>query len=70
MSLGILRDDDTTLSVPQSQLSASQQYALKYVLQILTKMEKLSDEYNEDDIDEDNYEHCQVHLLIIIPFIN
>ena len=55
MSLGILRDDDTTLSIPQSQLSASQQYALKYVLQILPKMEKLSDEYNEDDIDEDNY---------------
>ena len=70
MSSGILRDDDTTLSIPQSQLSASQQYALKYVLQILPKMEKLSDEYNEDDIDEDNYEHCQAHLLIIIPFIN
>ena len=32
-------------------------------------MEKLLEEYNEDDIGEDNYEHCEVHLLIIIPFI-
>ena len=66
--LGILPDDQTTFPTPHTQLSVSQQYMLQYIVQILTTMERVSDNYNEDDIDEDNYEHCQVHLLFMEPF--
>ena len=66
--LGILPDDQTTFPTPHTQLSVSQQYMLQYIVQILTTMERVSDNYNEDDIDEDNYEHFQVHLLIMEPF--
>ena len=67
-SLQILRDDQTTFPTSHTQLSSSQQYVLQYVVLIITTMERASDNYNEDDIDEDNYEHCQVRLLIMEPF--
>ena len=53
-----MRGDDIPFPIHQSQLSASQQYALQYVLDILSKMETVSDEYNDYDTDEDNYEPC------------
>ena len=53
-----MQGDDIPFPIHQSQLSASQQYALQYVLDILSKMEKVSHEYNDYDIDEDSYEPC------------
>lgn len=61
--LGVLQDDDTIILTTTSQLSASQQCVLQYVMPIITKMERVSDNYNEDVIDQDNYEYCQVHFL-------
>ena len=63
---GVLRDEETIFTSTESQLSASQQYVLHYLLPIIETMEKVADNYDEDHLDEDDYEHSQVCLLIIL----
>ena len=65
---GVLRDDETIFTTAPSQLSASQEYVFQYLIPIIATMEKVPDNYNEDDVDEDNYEHTQVRLLIALLY--
>ena len=60
MSLGIFRDDTLPLPQPPSQLSASQQTTLQYVLDVFSLMEPVSQEYNDDEMDVDNDAHIEV----------
>ena len=52
--LGIFREDTLPLPQPPSQLSASQQRPLQYVLDVFSLMEPVSDEYHDDEMDVDN----------------
>ena len=60
MLLGILREDTLPLSLPPSELSSSQQTALEYVLDILSAMGTLSNQYNDDEVDPDHESHFEV----------
>lgn len=42
------------LPQPPSELSASQQRTLQYVLDVFSWMEPVSDEYHDDEMDVDN----------------
>ena len=57
---GILREDTLPISEPAAKLSSSQQATYQYVLQILSTMETLDDDYNDHDIDLDIEPHNQV----------
>ena len=54
MWFGIFRGDMLPLPQPPSELSASQQRTLQYVLDVFSWMEPLSDEYHDDEMDVDN----------------
>ena len=58
--LGILREDTLPISEPPAKLSSSQEATYQYVLQILSTMETLDDDYNDYDIDLDIKPHNQV----------
>ena len=60
MWLGIFRDDTLPLPQPPSQLSASQQTTLQYVLDVFSLMEPVSEEYNDDEMNVNNDAHTQV----------
>ena len=60
MLLGILREDTLPLSLPPSELSSSQQTALEYVLDILSAMDTISNQYNDDEVDPDHESHFEV----------
>ena len=66
LAIGILREDTLPLPEPPSQLSAFQQRPLQYVLDILSTMDTVSDEYNDDEIDVDHDPDCQVGWIITI----
>ena len=60
MWLGIFRDDTLPLPQPPSQLSASQQTTLQYVLDVFSLMESVSQEYHDDKMDVGNDAHTEV----------
>ena len=64
MLLGILREDTLPLPLPLSELSSCQQTALQYIVEILSTMGIISDEYNEDEIDVDHECHSEVGSIM------
>ena len=48
------------LPQPPSQLSASQQTTLQYVVDVFSLMEPVSQEYHDDEMDVDNDAHTEV----------
>ena len=64
MLLGILREDILPLPPPLTELSSSQQTALQYIVDILSIMDIISDEYKEDEIDVDHECHSEVGSIM------
>ena len=60
MWLGTFRGDTLPLPQPPSQLSASQQTTLQYVVDVFSLMEPVSQEYHDDEMDVDNDVHTEV----------
>ena len=59
-----MREDILPLPPPLSELSSSQQTALQYIVDILSTMDIISDEYNEDEIDVDHECHSEVGSIM------
>ena len=64
MLLGILREDTLPLPPALSELSSSQQTVLQYIVDILSNMDIIPDEYNNDEIDADHECHSEVGSIM------
>ena len=67
-SVGVLRDLTIPVQPIACDLSASQQTVLHYVLNILSTMETMSDDYTDHEIDENDFDDNNLVSFLLYMF--